>query len=85
MQKYKKKNPLQRELEHAHGWETAFYGFSFWKRVMLFTMIVLVDTGGSILKPLEKEKKVLMIVIPLRVCTNFAAVVIDETVPSLTY
>jgi len=68
----------------AHGWDIAFYGFSFLKGVMLFTVIVLIGTGWSILKPFlqEKEKKVLMIVIPLQVFANFAAVVIDETGPA---
>lgn len=68
----------------AHGWDIAFYGFSFLKGVMLFTVIVLIGTGWSILKPFlqEKEKKVLMIVIPLQVFANIAAVVIDETGPA---
>jgi len=86
MQKYKKS--FTKRTGTAHGWDIAFYGFSFLKGVMFFcTMIVLIGMGWSILKPFlqEKEKKVLMIVIPLRVFANFAAVVIDETVPSLTY
>uniref|UniRef100_A0A0D6QXB8 Protein GPR107 n=1 Tax=Araucaria cunninghamii TaxID=56994 RepID=A0A0D6QXB8_ARACU len=67
----------------AHGWDIAFYGFSFVKGVMLFTVIVLIGTGWSILKPFlqEKEKRVLMIVIPLQVFANIAAVVIDESGP----
>lgn len=71
----------------AHGWDIAFYGFSFLKGVMLFTVIVLIGTGWSILKPFlqEKEKKVLMIVIPLQVFANIAAVVIDETGPARKY
>ncbi|KAH9291335.1 hypothetical protein KI387_043473 [Taxus chinensis] len=68
----------------AHGWDIAFYGFSFVKGVMLFTVIVLIGTGWSILKPFlqEKEKRVLMIVIPLQVFANIAAAVIDITGPS---
>lgn len=67
----------------AHGWDVLFYIFSFLKGITLFTLIVLIGTGWSILKPYlqDKEKKVLMIVIPLQVVANIAQVVIDETGP----
>ncbi|CAI0408894.1 unnamed protein product [Linum tenue] len=44
---------------------------------------ILIGTGWSFLKPYlqDKEKKVLMIVIPLQVVANIAQVVIDETGP----
>ncbi|KAJ7530074.1 hypothetical protein O6H91_15G077900 [Diphasiastrum complanatum] len=68
----------------AHGWDIVFYIFGFFKGIMLFTVIVLIGTGWSFLKPFlqDKEKKVLMIVIPLQVLANIASVVIDETGPS---
>lgn len=67
-----------------HGWDVLFYIFSFLKGITLFTLIVLIGTGWSFLKPYlqDKEKKVLMIVIPLQVVANVAQVVIDETGPS---
>ncbi|XP_058182331.1 protein CANDIDATE G-PROTEIN COUPLED RECEPTOR 7-like [Rhododendron vialii] len=67
----------------AHGWDVLFYIFSFLKGITLFTLIVLIGTGWSFLKPYlqDKEKKVLMIVIPLQVIANVAQVVIDETSP----
>ncbi|EFJ09180.1 hypothetical protein SELMODRAFT_428278 [Selaginella moellendorffii] len=67
-----------------HGWDVVFYLFSFLRGVMVFTVIILIGTGWSILKPFlqENEKKVLMIVIPLQVLANIAAIVIDETGPS---
>ncbi|KAG4172774.1 hypothetical protein ERO13_A11G018400v2 [Gossypium hirsutum] len=67
----------------AHGWDVLFYIFSFLKGIMLFTLIVLIGTGWSFLKPYlqDKEKKVLMIVIPLQVVANIAQVVIDEASP----
>eukprot|EP01018_Ginkgo_biloba_P040451 Gb_04467 [translate_table: standard] len=67
----------------AHGWDVLFYIFSFLKGIMLFTLIVLIGTGWSFLKPYlqGKEKKVLMVVIPLQVVANIATVVIDETGP----
>ncbi|KAG8376476.1 hypothetical protein BUALT_Bualt09G0067500 [Buddleja alternifolia] len=66
-----------------HGWDVLFYLFQFIRVVLLFTVIVLIGTGWSFLKPFlqEKEKKVLMIVIPLQVLANAASIVIGETGP----
>lgn len=66
-----------------HGWDVLFYIFQFIRVVLLFTVIVLVGTGWSFLKPFlqDREKKVLMIVIPLQVLANVASVVIGETGP----
>eukprot|EP00249_Psilotum_nudum_P012000 c23519_g1_i2 orf=331-1659(+) len=66
-----------------HGWDIAFYAFSFLRGVMLFTVIILIGTGWSFLKPYlqGREKRVLMIVIPLQVLENVATVVIGETGP----
>ncbi|KAM2625003.1 hypothetical protein TB1_031921 [Malus domestica] len=67
----------------AHGWDVLFYIFQFLRVILLFTVIVLIGTGWSFLKPFlqEKEKKVLMIVIPLQVLANVASIVIGETGP----
>ncbi|KAE8690169.1 Endoglucanase 1 [Hibiscus syriacus] len=67
----------------AHGWDVLFYIFSFLKGIMLFSLIVLIGTGWSFLKPYlqDKEKKVLMIVIPLQVIAHVAQIVLDETGP----
>lgn len=66
-----------------HGWDILFYIFQFIRVVLLFTVIVLIGTGWSFLKPFlqEREKKVLMIVIPLQVLANVASIVIGETGP----
>ncbi|KAK9157937.1 hypothetical protein Scep_004511 [Stephania cephalantha] len=66
-----------------HGWDVLFYIFQFIRVTLLFTVIVLIGTGWSFLKPFlqEKEKKVLMIVIPLQVLANVASAVIGETGP----
>ncbi|KAF9689155.1 hypothetical protein SADUNF_Sadunf01G0062200 [Salix dunnii] len=68
---------------YAHGWDVLFYIFSFLKGITLFNLIVLIGTGWSFLKPYlqGKEKKVLMIVIPLQVVANIAQVMIDENGP----
>lgn len=67
-----------------HGWDVAFYIFSFCKGVTLFTVIILIGTGWSFLKPYlqEREKIVLMFVIPLQVLENIASVIIGETGPA---
>lgn len=67
----------------AHGWDVLFYFFSLLKGVTLFTVIVLIGTGWSFLKPFlqDKEKKVLIIVIPLQVVANMAQIFVDETGP----
>lgn len=66
-----------------HGWDVLFYIFQFIRVTLLFTVIVLIGTGWSFLKPFlqEREKKVLMVVIPLQVLANVASVVIGETGP----
>lgn len=66
-----------------HGWDVLFYIFQFIRVVLLFTVIVLIGTGWSFLKPFlqEREKKVLMVVIPLQVIANLASVIIGETGP----
>jgi hypothetical protein len=67
-----------------HGWDVAYYIFNFLRGLLLFSVIVLIGTGWSFLKPFlqDKEKKVLMVVIPLQVFANTAFVVYDEAGPS---
>ncbi|KAK9078605.1 hypothetical protein SSX86_002662 [Deinandra increscens subsp. villosa] len=66
-----------------HGWDVLFYTFQFFRAVLMFTVIILVGTGWSFLKPFlqEKEKQLLMIVIPLQVLANVASTVIGENGP----
>ena len=74
-----------RKTGTPHGWDVAFYVFGFFKGIMLFTVIVLIGTGWSFLKPYlqKREKIVLMIVIPLQVVENIAYVVLEETGPAI--
>lgn len=67
----------------AHGWNIVFYIFQFISVVLLFTVIVLIGNGWSFLKLKRhgKEKKLLMIVVPLQVLANIASIVIGETGP----
>lgn len=66
------------------GWETLFYVFQSIRGLLLFTVIVLVGTGWSFLKPFlqDKEKKVLMIGIGLQVVVNIAYIMAVEGGPS---
>lgn len=50
----------------------------------IMQVIVLVGTGWSYMKPLlaNKEKRILMIVIPLQVCAEVAIIVLDESTPA---
>lgn len=65
------------------GWNIAYYVFSFLRGVMFFTVVVLIGTGWSYIKPFigEKEKKILVIVIPLQILANIAIVILDEASP----
>lgn len=51
------------------GWNVAYYVFTFFRGIMFFTVIVLIGTGWSYLRPIigDQEKKILVVVIPLQV------------------
>ncbi|EPS67071.1 hypothetical protein M569_07703, partial [Genlisea aurea] len=70
-----------------HGWDVLFYAFHFIRIVLLFTVIVLIGTGWSFLRPVlqGREKNVLMIAIPLQVLANVAFVVTGETGPFIKH
>mmetsp|Transcript_20027 Transcript_20027/g.29991 ORF Transcript_20027/g.29991 Transcript_20027/m.29991 type:complete len:445 (+) Transcript_20027:23-1357(+) len=66
-----------------HGWNIAFYIFSFLKGMLLFTVIVLIGTGWSYLKPYltEQDKQIMLVVIVVQAMVNVAMVMLDETAP----
>lgn len=67
----------------SRGWDVLSYLFQLIKGVLLFTVIALIGTGWSFLKPFlqDREKKVLMVVVPLQVVTNVASVAFGGTGP----
>ncbi|KAG1654192.1 hypothetical protein FOA52_004567 [Chlamydomonas sp. UWO 241] len=69
----------------ADGWNIAFYIFTFFRGVLFFTVVVLIGTGWSYMKPFlgDREKRILMVVIPLQVFANIAIIVMDEEAPSV--
>jgi hypothetical protein len=75
---------LIRATGHAEGWSVAFYFFTFIRGVLFFTVIVLIGTGWSYLKVFlaDREKKILMVVIPLQVMAEVAIIVLDEDTPA---
>ena len=65
------------------GWNVVYYIFASLKGTMFFVVILLVGTGWSMVKPYlnEKEKKILLLVLPLQVFNYIAYVVIEEMSP----
>jgi G protein-coupled receptor 107 len=51
------------------GWNVAYYIFTFFRSVLLFTVIILISTGWSYMTPFlgDKERRVLLVVLPLQV------------------
>lgn len=54
---------------HADGWNIAYYFFTFVRGMLFFTVVVLVGTGWSYMKPFlgDREKRILLVVVPLQV------------------
>jgi hypothetical protein len=65
------------------GWATAYYVINSLKGFMLFTVIVLVGTGWSLMKPFlsDRDKKILFLVLPLQLMVNIAVVIIEQMPP----
>mmetsp|Transcript_14918 Transcript_14918/g.21346 ORF Transcript_14918/g.21346 Transcript_14918/m.21346 type:complete len:568 (+) Transcript_14918:34-1737(+) len=65
---------------HAELWSAVYYFFSFLKGVFLFTVILLIGSGWSFLKPFlnYREKLVISIVLILQVIDNIALVVLTH-------
>lgn len=66
----------------AHGWNIAYYIFTFFKGITMFTTILLIGTGWSLFKPFltEKDKRIVAVVIPLQILTNIAMIYVEEHV-----
>ena len=64
-------------------WSVIYYIFAFLKGVMLFTVILLIGSGWSLMKAYlnDREKKVILVVLTLQVLDNVAMVVLEETAP----
>lgn len=67
----------------SEGWSIAYFVFTSLRGVMLFTVILLIGSGWSLMKPYinEHEKKIMFLVLALQVVDNVALVVLEETAP----
>lgn len=65
------------------GWTVMYYIFSFLKGMLMFTVIVLIGTGWSYLKPFltDRDKQLMLAVLVAQIMINIAMVVVDETTP----
>ncbi|MEW5299527.1 MAG: hypothetical protein WDW36_002536 [Sanguina aurantia] len=70
---------------HADGWNIAYYFFTFVRGMLFFTVVVLVGTGWSYMKPFlgDREKRILLVVVPLQVFANIAIVITEEESPAV--
>ncbi|KAJ3439980.1 hypothetical protein M0812_16025 [Anaeramoeba flamelloides] len=66
------------------GWNIPSYIFSFCRGVLFFATILFFGSGYSLIKShmSSKEKKLLMIVLPVQAMTNIAMIVIEEASPA---
>lgn len=65
---------------HAELWTVVYYTLAFIKGTFLFTVILLIGSGWSFVKPFlnDKEKKVVFVVLVLQVIDNIAVVVLSH-------
>eukprot|EP01012_Entosiphon_sulcatum_P034982 TRINITY_DN4441_c0_g1_i1.p1 TRINITY_DN4441_c0_g1~~TRINITY_DN4441_c0_g1_i1.p1 ORF type:complete len:465 (+),score=118.19 TRINITY_DN4441_c0_g1_i1:47-1441(+) len=64
---------------HNVGADIVYYFFFTLKGIVLFVVILLIGTGWSFIKPFlsEKDKKILVAVLPLQVLVNLAMIVVE--------
>lgn len=71
----------------SETWSAVYYVLSGLKGFMLFTVLLLIGSGWSLMKPFlhMREKRVIMVVLALQILSNLATVVLDETAPGSMY
>jgi len=64
---------------HAEFWSFVYYTFAFLKGTFLFTVILLIGSGWSFVKPFlnQREKRVVAAVLLLQVIDNLALVILN--------
>jgi hypothetical protein len=65
---------------HAYLWSVVYYMFAFMKGTILFTVILLLGSGWSFVKPFlsDREKKMILGVLVLQVINNMAILVLTR-------
>jgi len=67
----------------ADGWSIAYFVFSFLRGMIMFSVIVLIGTGWSYLKPYltDRDKQIMLVILVVQFMFNIAALVLEETSP----
>lgn len=67
----------------SESWSIVYYIFASLKGIMLFTVILLIGSGYSLMKNYlsDNEKRIILVVLVLQVLDNIAMVIIEETAP----
>ncbi|KAG0353451.1 hypothetical protein BG005_007269 [Podila minutissima] len=65
----------------AEGWTVMFYIFAFLKGSLSILIITLIASGWMFIKPFlnQKDKKIILIIIPLQILSNIAQTIQNET------
>ena len=65
---------------HAEFLSTLYLAMSFIKGIFMFTVILLIGSGWSLVKPVlgDREKKIIWLVLVLQVIDNIAVVVVSQ-------
>ncbi|KAF9934108.1 hypothetical protein FBU30_003389 [Linnemannia zychae] len=65
----------------AEGWTVMFYIFAFLKGSLSILIITLIASGWMFIKPFlsQKDKKIILIIIPLQILSNVASTIENET------
>ena len=71
------------EFGVSEMWSAIYYIFAVLKGIMLFTVILLIGSGWSLMKSYlnDQEKRTVWIVLVLQVLNNVAMIVLEETAP----
>lgn len=72
---------------HPEGWNIAYYFFTACRGLLFFLVVILIATGWSYMKPFlaDREKQIILIVLPLQVFANVAIIVLDEYTPAFSH
>ena len=67
----------------TESWSILYYIFASLKAILLFTVILLIGSGWSLIKGYlnENEKKIIFFVLILQVLNNIVYIILDETSP----
>ncbi|KAG0072834.1 hypothetical protein BGZ89_002421 [Linnemannia elongata] len=65
----------------AEGWTVMYYIFAFLKGSLSILIITLIASGWMFIKPFlsQKDKKIILIIIPLQIISNVASTIQNET------